>query len=192
MSPGDADGGRSEGDAGSASAVETLLYAPIGLVLEGRNLLPRLVERGRNHVAMARLIGEFAVRKGTEDLVAGAAGAQERLLGALGRGPATVAEPGGEPPPGRADQRDEGGVPPAASPPPAARVAPAAAAAAADIDPANLPIPDYDLLSASQVVPRLESLGEDELALVARYEAGTRGRRTILAKVAQLRTGPPG
>jgi hypothetical protein len=46
----------------------------------------------------------------------------------------------------------------------------------------------YDLLSASQVVPRLESLTIAELDLVARYEAGTRGRKTILAKVAQLQS----
>ena len=50
----------------------------------------------------------------------------------------------------------------------------------------TLAIPGYDSLSASQVVQRLASLGPDELDAVGRYEAAGRGRRTILARVAQL------
>ena len=45
---------------------------------------------------------------------------------------------------------------------------------------------DYDTLSASQVVRRLESLGPDELRAVHRYEASTRNRRTILNRASQL------
>lgn len=166
------------------AVVEAVVYAPLGLVLEGRSLLPKLVERGRNQVAMARIMGEFAVRKGAEDLAAGAVDAQERVLGLLGWGAGSPS-----PPPAAGSDRPGGSGGAAAPPPTAARVAPEDAAAAAEIDPASLPIPDYDLLSASQVVPRLESLDADELALVGRYEAGTRGRRTILAKVDQLRGG---
>ena len=179
--PGTDDG---EGGLDLGAVVEAMVYAPLGLALEGRTLLPRLVERGRNHVTMARVVGEFAVRKGAEDLAAGAVSAQERLVGLLGwgrRGPVADAPAAGV-------TADRSGAPP----PTAARVAPEAAAAAADIDPLDLPIPDYDLLSASQVVPRLESLDAAELELVGRYEAGTRGRRTILAKVAQLRSGASG
>lgn len=182
------------------AVVEAMVYAPLGLALEGRTLLPRLVERGRNHVTMARMVGEFAVRKGAEDLAAGAVGAQERLVGLL---PWSRSADGAPPPSGDASTASSdapttsnasagtapGGTERPAPPPTAARVAPDAAAAAADIDPGDLPIPDYDLLSASQVVPRLESLDVAELELVGRYEAGTRGRRTILAKVAQLRSG---
>ena len=47
-------------------------------------------------------------------------------------------------------------------------------------------IPDYDALAASQVVPRLQGLDREELSAVERYEAATRGRRTILNRVAQL------
>jgi hypothetical protein len=49
-----------------------------------------------------------------------------------------------------------------------------------------LPIPDYDELSASQVVERLEGLDHDSLELVRRYEAAHRSRNTILGKIAQL------
>jgi hypothetical protein len=75
--------------------------------------------------------------------------------------------------------------------PAAPRVSAEAAAAAVGIEVTDLAIPGYDLLSASQVVPRLDSLTPDELTLVGRYEAGTRGRKTILSKVAQLRAGSP-
>jgi hypothetical protein len=50
----------------------------------------------------------------------------------------------------------------------------------------SLAIPGYDSLSASQVVQRLAGLSPSELSAVGRYEAATRGRRTILARVSQL------
>jgi hypothetical protein len=56
----------------------------------------------------------------------------------------------------------------------------------------ELAIPGYDTLSASQVVQRLAGLSTGELEAVRHYEQATRGRRTILAKVAQLQSGPAG
>ena len=53
---------------------------------------------------------------------------------------------------------------------------------------ATLAIPDYDSLSASQVVPRLESLSDAELDAVREYEASNRGRKTILNKIDQLQS----
>ncbi len=50
----------------------------------------------------------------------------------------------------------------------------------------SLPIPDYDSLSASQVVTRLRGLGDAELDAVRDYETATRGRKTILSRVQQL------
>ena len=50
----------------------------------------------------------------------------------------------------------------------------------------ELAIPDYDELSASQVVERLEGLDAGALEAVRRYEAAHRGRNTILGKIAQL------
>lgn len=51
---------------------------------------------------------------------------------------------------------------------------------------ADLAIPSYDALSASQVVQRLAGLSRPEIKAVRAYEAATRGRRTILAKADQL------
>jgi len=45
---------------------------------------------------------------------------------------------------------------------------------------------DYDTLSASQVVRRLDGLGPEELAAVLRYESSHRRRRTILNRSTQL------
>ena len=72
---------------------------------------------------------------------------------------------------------------PAAGEPAAPRVA-AAALAASDGD--HLPIDEYESLAASQVVARLSTLPRDELEVVRAFEAGHRGRRTILGKIEQL------
>lgn len=51
---------------------------------------------------------------------------------------------------------------------------------------ADLPIPDYDELSASQVIERLEGLDPSSLEAIRAYEASHRGRNTILGKISQL------
>jgi hypothetical protein len=53
-------------------------------------------------------------------------------------------------------------------------------------DAADLVIPGYDSLAASQVVPRLTTLSPDELGAIGSYEQANRGRRTILNRVKQL------
>ena len=50
----------------------------------------------------------------------------------------------------------------------------------------TLAIPDYDELSASQVVERLEGLDRPSLDAIRHYESAHRGRNTILGKIAQL------
>jgi hypothetical protein len=79
--------------------------------------------------------------------------------------------------------------PPRTGPARMARVTPAnpkAHSAEPGADSGNLAIPGYDSLSASQVLPRLSGLTPAELEAVRNYELATRGRRTILSKVAQL------
>ena len=53
----------------------------------------------------------------------------------------------------------------------------------------RLPIEGYDSLAASQIVARLADLDDAGLREVATYEAGHRNRRSVLAKVTQLRRG---
>jgi hypothetical protein len=57
---------------------------------------------------------------------------------------------------------------------------------AAAAHPARPAIPDYDALSAAEIVARLAALTPSELAGVRSYETAHRARRTVLAKIAQL------
>jgi hypothetical protein len=50
----------------------------------------------------------------------------------------------------------------------------------------GLAITDYDELSASQVVDRLEGLPRHELEAIRDYERAHRARNTILGKIDQL------
>jgi hypothetical protein len=62
----------------------------------------------------------------------------------------------------------------------------AAARSAATVSAADLPIREYDGLSASQVVSRLSGLTPTELRAVRAYEDASRGRRTVLLAIDRL------
>jgi len=166
-------------------AVELFVYAPIGLLFEGTTLLPLLVEKGRTQVTMARMIGKFAVDQGRTEATKAAGRLQDQAAGLLDFLGDSVSGPpprGTEPAPRTP-----------AMPRPATKAAstagtagPATPTATPTVAAASLAIPDYDGLSASQVVNRLEGLSPPELLSVQRYEAANRGRKTILSKVAQL------
>jgi hypothetical protein len=197
-------------DGRTERALDLLVYAPVGVALYLRDTVPTFVNlfvsRGRaelgqrrqqaeNQVAQARAMGEFAVNFGgpkvREHVEKGIALARKGAESVLG---------GAE---------DDGGVPDAAddtpSPAPAPRPDRAAANSRAASKPAGestntstattaapapaattLVIPDYDELSASQVVERLDGLPPSELDAVRAYEEAHRARRTILYKIEQL------
>lgn len=154
--------------------LDLFVYAPLGLLLEARDLLPQLAQKGRGRlggqVTVARMVGELAVRQGQRR----AEQAIERLRqqNRAGAGPAPLAPTA--PPRGRAR-------------PAAATSAPAPASASAPTGSSALAIPGYDTLSASQVVPRLAGLSVEELEAVRAYEAATRARKTVLTRIEQLR-----
>ena len=159
-----------------SQVADLLVYAPIGLFFEGPSLLPKLAEQGRVHARNARLFGQFAVRHGEAE-VKRRVGDIEAQAGDLLRRLGLVTEP-------------EQAPPPAPVPPEAPAVPDDALSGNGHAPPApavgDLAITDYDSLSASQVVIRLEGLTTDELEAVRAYEAANRGRKTILNKVAQL------
>jgi hypothetical protein len=162
------------------AALDLVFYAPVGLALTAREELPRLIEKGRQRVTgqvtMAKVIGQFAVTQGGQEAGKFFKQATEALIG-LG------VLPGAGPPvrPG-----------PAAGPPGSSSVTDApsngsrAGTPVAAANPDELGILGYDALSASQVVQRLAGLSDQELDAVQAYEAATRGRRTILARIAQV------
>jgi hypothetical protein len=74
---------------------------------------------------------------------------------------------------------------PPPSPPPSSPASPSEPSAASP-PVESLPIPDYDELSASQVIERLEGLDTASLEAIRAYETQHRARNTILGKIAQL------
>ena len=158
-------------------ALDAFVYAPIGLLFDGPELFPKLAERGRNQVRAARMMGEMAVRMGQSE-------AGKRLAATDGPLRDVLSSVGIVPPPAPAPTP----APAPAAPAPAAEAAPTPTdtpAASADA----LPITDYDSLSASQVVSRLQGLAPDDLDAVRAYEAATRSRKTILNRITQLQKG---
>lgn len=169
-----------DGEAGPIEqALELCVYAPLGFALEVRSLFPRFVERGRGQIVLARLVGKYAVQHGSTlagGVAAQAAGQAQDALQRVGIG-RSPGRGGDGPPVGPTRGRGPSTVGAATDEP-----------TAPPLDPATLAIPDYDSLSASQVVPRLDGLTTDELEDVRAYEAGTRSRKTILNKIAQLQS----
>jgi hypothetical protein len=168
-----------DGEAGPLEqALELCVYAPLGFALEARTLLPRFVERGRSQVMLARLIGRYAVGQGSSlagGVVTQAAGQAQAGLARLGLVRPATSDRVASPVDPEVVSVARGSVP-------------AEVPAVPPLDPATLAIPDYESLSASQVVPRLDGLDADELEAVRTYEAGTRRRKTILNKIAQLQS----
>jgi hypothetical protein len=146
---------------------------------------PEVKRRIDESVGMARVVAEggFGVARevagsgiGVARDVAGNALSQFLALRTNGTEPAP-------PPPPRAPEP----APAPASSAPVTPPAPPDAAWRSDVAAADaLPIPDYDELSASQVVERLDGLDRDSLEAIRRYETDHRGRNTILGKIAQL------
>lgn len=180
---GTAETGRSAGRSPVEQLLDLVVYAPLGLLLNLDELVPQLARKGHQQVDMARMFGKFAVQTGTKEA--------KKRLGDLGA-PASGSARGTAPPASDASAAS-------ASSPTASATAPAIASAGATTpastpvdDPGPVPsagelgISDYDALSASQVVPRLNGLSTADLDAVRRYETANRGRKTILAKITQL------
>ena len=139
-------------------ALDVFVYAPIGLLFDGPALLPSLIERGKNQVNTARVIGQFAVQQGQVEAQKQVAKLQEQATGFLAL---------------LGNRNDRAPEPPARRP--AAPAEPKVVRPTSG-DSSGLAIPDYDSLSASQVVNRLAGLAGDELEAVRAYEAAHRGR----------------
>ena len=170
-------------------AVELLVYAPIGLAMFAKDTVPTFlkmfVARGQTEVTHRRktaetqagqykTIGQMAVKYGGPEVkrqAEAAAGtvrkrAEETIAGiaaATAAPPVTISQPKAAPTTNGSAER--------AAPPESSDA---------------LAIPDYDLLSAPQVIDRLEGLTRPDLLAVQAYEAAHRARTTILGKITQL------
>jgi hypothetical protein len=188
-------------------ALDLFVYAPVGVALYLRDTVPTFVNlfvsRGRaelgqrrqqaqGQVAQAKALGEFAVNVGgpkvREHVEKGIEMARKSAEAVL----TGVAGEGAVPDLAREDSQapSEASSEPVTLPTETAASPPAAGetttTATAEPDAAALGIPDYDELSASQVVERLDGLQTGELDAVREYEEAHRARRTILFKIEQL------
>jgi hypothetical protein len=193
-------------------AIELLVYAPLGLALTARDELPRLIDKGRQRVtgqvAMAKMMGQFAVAQGQKEAEKVVKQATETLSGVTGSRPSAAAppssssaRPSGAPSATASTTSSSAASPstsPSTSPSATPRAtgngstpspAPAATPTASDDD---LAIPGYGALAASQVVQRLAGLSGAELEAVRVYEVATRGRKTILHRIEQLQAPAAG
>jgi hypothetical protein len=174
-------------------AKEIFVYGPIGLAMYVKDTAPSFlkvfVARGRAEVehrrravgdqlGQVREAGEAVAEGGPQVLrlvTDGLAKVRETAGGALGA-LGGLSSDVGPPPNDRPGPRgDAPGSAPVASEPARPRTA----------DP-RLAIPDYDDLSASQVVDRLDGLDRGDLDAIRRHEAEHRARATILGKIDQL------
>jgi hypothetical protein len=183
-------------------AIDLLVYAPVGVALYLRDTVPTFVNlfvsRGRaelgqrrqqaqGQVQQAKAMGEFAVnfggpkvREHVEKGIAMARKSAEAVIGGVA-GDSDLPDADEDVPPAR-----HAPAPAAPSASASSRQAGESTAASAAPTAATLGIPDYDELSASQVVERLDGLHAGELDAVRAYEEAHRARRTILYKIEQL------
>jgi hypothetical protein len=174
--------------------LDLVVYTPVGVAMTVSEELPKLAAKGRAkvgpRVSTARLVGQFAVAEGrrrASRVVEHPAPAAHPSPGST-PGPESAPAPSSRVRPAVTTPLHPVARPPVSPPrPPVRPSAPRSSRAGGDGPSADgLAIPGYDSLSASQVVQRLAGLSEPELAAVGAYEAATRGRRTILARVTQL------
>jgi len=191
-------------------AKEILVYGPIGLALYVRDTAPSFlkvfVARGRaeldqrkrsmgEHLGQARTVGQDTVGQSAP------AGAAPQVLRIVSDGLGRVRETAG----GALEALGAlaGDIPTTTRTTAGSSVSSPehAAAATAPTTPSDLgvrastpagapapglAIPDYDELSASQVVDRLDGLAPSALEAIRVYETAHRGRATILGKIEQL------
>jgi len=158
--------------------VELMLFAPLGAALLLREQFPKFAVTGRerleSRVRVAKMVGEFAVKTGKQEL--------ERRLAGRTTPTAQACAPTTDP----VAQTEAAVVAEAAEASTTATGRPHLEMNEPAVAVADLAIPGYDSLAASQVVERLGSLAPNELDAVRRYELAGRHRRTILNRIDQL------
>src|SRR5690349_3817351 len=66
-----------------SKVADAVIFAPLGLALEGRRMMPDLADRGRRQVQFTRVVGKYAVRRGEERVQQTWGDAQGLVLGLL-------------------------------------------------------------------------------------------------------------
>lgn len=169
--------------------VEMFVYAPIGMLYEYDEVIPKLVKRGKSQVQLARLLGRMAVSDTGQDVVGKVAGG---VASSLARQITDIgAAIGLAPPADDAGSDDSPPPPPAPAPPAIENETPSGdaepeAEPEADDEPVQLPIAGYDDLTAKEIVGLLEDLTADQRDRIRAHELANRARKTVLGKLDRL------
>ncbi len=191
--------------------VELFVYAPVGLLDEYPEVIPKLVKRGRSQVQLARLLAQMAANQarsgggsgragglppldtlaavlapGLGEAAGAACNALARLVTDLGASVGLAPQQ----PPAADPSVPEPPAPAGPSAPMADPVAPDSAAPGSNgptaPDGGPLPIAGYDALTAREVIGLLDDLSPRQRQQIRVYETANRGRKTILATLDQL------
>jgi len=154
--------------------VDLFLYAPVGLLYEYEEIIPKLVRRGKSQVQLAKVLGTMAVKgqgpMPANMMVEAVASMVVSRLGEIGESLGLTPQPD-EPASGAATDGDgDSGD----------------AVASSDAEDAPLPIASYDTLTAREIIGLLDELDAGQLARVRAHEENNRARKTVLGKLDRL------
>jgi hypothetical protein len=165
------------------------MIGQVAVTFGGRQLRREVDARLRDAREAAGGVASFLPGAGDGSNGAGAAGAPKVTVSATPTAPASPPDAAAKPSTARKPPAKAAGTRKATKASTARKASGAtkragrpAAAASAD----DLPIREYDGLSASQVVSRLSGLSPEELRAIRSYEEGSRGRRTVLLAIGRL------
>lgn len=179
--------------------IDLFLYAPVGLLYEYQEVIPKLVKRGKSQVQLARVVGKMATNQGGGAeaftmAAEGMANLMARQLTEIGAAIGLAPPTGGNetPPPApklslvEDPNRQDSARGSDGEEDTPAEVGPTDEAAAPVDEAPILPIARYDELTAKEIVSLLEDLEPDQLARIRDHEEATRARKTVLGKLDRL------
>lgn len=179
--------------------VDLLLYAPVGLLYEYEDVLPKLVKRGKSQVQLARVLGTMAVRgQGPVPANAVAEAVTSMLVNRITEIGASI---GLAPPPGEDEHVTDAGPDRAGAADHGDSAGGSGAGESTDegstdvesqdvdveADGRPLPIASYDSLTAREIIGLLDELDEGQLSRIRAHEEANRARKTVLGKLDRLR-----
>ena len=171
--------------------IDLFVYAPVGLLYEYPDVLPKLIKRGKSQVQIAQVLAKLAIGERGEASgvdMADVAGVAATLVGRA------VSEFGSAM--GWPSDVDRADAKPSRTPSDARHSAPDKPAAAtavddeletdAPIEEESLAIAGYDGLTAREIIALLDGLAPEERSAVRAHELAGRSRKTVLAKLDRL------
>lgn len=177
--------------------VDLFLYAPVGLLYEYEEVIPKLVRRGKSQVQLARVLGTMAVKgQGpvpANMMVEAVASMVVSRLGEIGESLGLTPQQAEEAPGSTTETKPADASTGATAAPDGERAAVSRDAGdrvetetEIDVDDVPLPIASYDTLTAREIIGLLDELDAGQLARIRAHEENNRARKTVLGKLDRL------